>query len=132
LIASKKGLFVSFEDVEVLSLFNQDIKKFAKRYLKDTELLCIDEFQYAKNGGKNLKYLFDTYTNKKIIISGSSAVDLTIHAIKFLVGRISGHLIEMSYSWSFQNIPMQKFLTITPRLVGILEWLFPKMTRKEK
>jgi predicted AAA+ superfamily ATPase len=88
MIAAKNGVFISFEDVEILSLFNQDIKKFAETYLSDTQLLCIDEFQYAKNGGKNLKFLFDAYANKKIIISGSSAVDLTIHAIKFLVGRI--------------------------------------------
>lgn len=35
-----------------------------------------------------MKYIFDTYKDKKIIISGSSAVDITIHAVKFLVGRV--------------------------------------------
>ncbi len=88
LIKEKQGLFISFEDVETLNLFNNDLKMFYEKYLKDTDLLCIDEFQYSKMGGKNLKYLFDTYKNKKIIISGSSAVDITIHAIKYLVGRV--------------------------------------------
>lgn len=88
LLLNKSGNFISFEDREILALFNNDIKKFALQYLSDTDLLCIDEFQYAKNGGKNLKYLFDFYPGKKIIISGSSAVDLTIHAIRYLVGRV--------------------------------------------
>jgi uncharacterized protein len=88
LIKEKGGSFISFEDRETLGIFNNDLKTFYEKYLKNTDLLCIDEFQYSKVGGKNLKYLFDTYKNKKIIISGSSAIDLTIHAIKFLVGRV--------------------------------------------
>jgi predicted AAA+ superfamily ATPase len=88
LIDEKKGNFISFEDVDILNLFNNDIKGFAEKYLKSIDLLCIDEFQYAKAGGKNLKYIFDEYKNKKIIISGSSAIDITIHAIKYLVGRV--------------------------------------------
>lgn len=88
LIDTKAGKFISFEDVEILNLFNNDLNKFIEVYLKDTDLLCIDEFQYAKQGGKNLKFIYDTVKNKKIIISGSSAVDITIHAVKFLVGRV--------------------------------------------
>lgn len=88
LLEYRKGRYVSFEDIDILNLFNNDLKKFVEVYLSDTELLCIDEFQYAENGGKNLKYIFDTYKDKKIIISGSSAIDITIHAIKFLVGRV--------------------------------------------
>ncbi len=88
LIDQEEGKFISFEDADTLSLFNSNIKKFIETYLRDTDLLCIDEFQYAKAGGKNLKYIFDTYKNKKIIISGSSAIDITIHALKYLVGRV--------------------------------------------
>ena len=36
----------------------------------------------------NSNFLDSLFKGKKIIISGSSAVDITIHAIKFLVGRI--------------------------------------------
>jgi uncharacterized protein len=71
-----------------LTLFNNDIKAFVEKYLLDTDILCIDEFQYAKTGGKSLKYIFDTHKGKKIIISGSSAIDITMHAIKYLVGRV--------------------------------------------
>ncbi|MEK7586780.1 MAG: ATP-binding protein [Patescibacteria group bacterium] len=88
LIAEKAGAFVSFEDVDILNLFNNNLKEFALKFLVNTGLLCIDEFQYSKMGGKNLKYIYDTYPNKKIIISGSSAIDITINALKFLVGRV--------------------------------------------
>src|SRR3990167_9288516 len=88
LVGEKGGKYVSFEDIDAVNLFNNDIKKFIDTYLLDTDLLCIDEFQYAKAGGKNLKYIFDTHKDKKIIISGSSAIDITIHALKYLVGRV--------------------------------------------
>ena len=83
----KNSIFISFEDREELEFFEQDLKGFAKKYFHN-RYVFIDEFQYSKNGGKSLKYLFDTYPNVKLIISGSSAIDLTIHAIKYLVGRV--------------------------------------------
>lgn len=83
----KNSIFLSFEDIDDLELFEQDIKSFAKKYLH-YRYIFIDEFQYSKNGGKRLKYLYDTFPNSKIIISGSSAIDLTIHAIRYLVGRV--------------------------------------------
>ena len=83
----KKAIFLSFEDQQILSLFEHNIKSFAETYVVGNKYLFIDEFQYAKHGGKLLKYLYDEY-KIKIIISGSSAVDLSVRAVKFLVGRI--------------------------------------------
>lgn len=82
-----KAVFLSFEDQSALELFEKNIKQFAQNYIVGKRYVFIDEFQYAKRGGKHLKYLYDAYSTK-IIISGSSAVDLTVKAIKFLVGRI--------------------------------------------
>lgn len=112
LIAEAGGSFVSFEDRDLLSLFNNDIKKFIEKHVRSTSLLCIDEFQYATTGGKNLKYIFDTCPKTKIIISGSSAVDLTIHALKFLVGRV----IVVNF-WPFDK--------------DELKTVFPYLTQKE-
>jgi len=50
-------------------------------------------------GGKILKYIFDTQ-KIKIIISGSSVADLTIHAIKYLVGRV---LVVNLYPFDFRE-----------------------------
>lgn len=112
LVSEKGGKFISFEDVDTLNLFNNDIKKFIAAYLLKTDLLCIDEFQYAKAGGKNLKYIFDAYKDKKIIISGSSAIDLTIHALKYLVGRVI--VVNL---WPFDK--------------DELKTVFPRFTEKE-
>jgi uncharacterized protein len=82
------GSYMTFEDRDVLQMFDTDIKAFVATYLAEVDILCIDEFQYARGGGKQLKYIYDTCPGKKIIISGSSAIDLTIHAVKYLVGRV--------------------------------------------
>ena len=83
----KNALFLDFEDRETLELFNEDVKSFIDLYVKKYDYLFIDEFQYAKEGGKNLKYIYDNHKTK-IVISGSSVSGLSIHSIKYLVGRI--------------------------------------------
>lgn len=100
----KNAVYISFEDQEVLNLFNQNIKEFYLLYLKNKKYVFIDEFQYAKEGGKNLKYIFDTY-KIKIIISGSSALDLTHQAVKYLVGRI---FVFSLYTFSFSEFLLAK------------------------
>ncbi len=79
--------YISFEDIDTLRLFTEDIKSFANLYLKNIKYLFIDEFQYVKGGGKNLKYLYDNFKTK-IVITGSSSIELGEEAIKFLTGRI--------------------------------------------
>jgi len=90
-------IFLTFEDIELKILFEEDIKSFIALYIEPYEHIFIDEFQYAKMGGKHLKYIYDT-TDKKIFISGSSAMELSINAIKYLVGRI---FVFNLYSFSF-------------------------------
>jgi len=80
------AIFLTFEDKELLDLFEGDIKEFISHY-KSYDFVFIDEFQYAKNGGKLLKFWFDT-SPTKIIISGSSVIDLSVKAVKYLVGRV--------------------------------------------
>lgn len=83
----ENAALVSFEDRAALNMFNGNIDDFVEVYVKNKKFLFIDEFQYAKNGGKKLKYIFDT-EKTKIFISGSSAIDLTVNALKYLTGRI--------------------------------------------
>lgn len=90
---------VSFDDQNILGLFEKSPDDFITAYVKGRKYLFIDEFQYAKHGGKVLKYIFDTQ-KIKIIISGSSVADLTIHAIKYLVGRV---LVVNLYPFNFKE-----------------------------
>jgi len=103
---------VNFEDRSALNMFNKNIDDFIELYVKDKKYLFIDEFQYAKNGGKKLKYIFDEH-KIKIFISGSSAIDMTVNALKFLVGRI--------FIFQLQPFDFEEFLDYRDKsLVGIL------------
>ena len=95
----KKAVFLDFEDRETLDMFSSDIKSFIELYVKNYDYLFIDEFQYAKDGGKILKYIYDS-CKTKIIISGSSASELSIQSVKYLVGRI---FIFNLYVFSFEE-----------------------------
>ncbi len=82
----KKCLFLTFESRSDLEIFQTDIESFKKLYCAKHEVIFIDEFQYAKDAGQKLKYLFDT-TNVKFFISGSSSLEIK-NAGKYLVGRV--------------------------------------------
>ncbi len=124
----QQAMFIDFEDRQILELFISDLPSFIELYVKPYKYLFIDEFQYAPQGGKNLKYIYDHYTTK-IIISGSSVTALSIQGIKYLVGRI---FIFTLYPFSFEeylaykepliynNIYTKKALT--PQLI---EKIFP-------
>jgi len=90
-------VFLTFEDIETKVLFEEDIKSFIQLYIDPYEHIFIDEFQYARMGGKHLKYIYDT-TDKKIFITGSSAMELSINAVKYLAGRI---FVFTLYSFSY-------------------------------
>ncbi|MBU4369367.1 ATP-binding protein [Patescibacteria group bacterium] len=90
---------VSFDDQNILRMFESQTDDFINIYIKGNKYLFIDEFQYARNGGKILKYIFDSQ-KIKIIISGSSAIDLSVRAVKYLVGRV---LIFNLYPFDFQE-----------------------------
>jgi predicted AAA+ superfamily ATPase len=96
----------------------ENIEDF-KEYYKDYQILIIDEFHYAKNGGQKLKYLFDT-TKIKFIIFGSSSLELTFETGKYLVGRIFKFLL---YPFSFREFLLSKdkklFSLLNSRLKSI-------------
>ncbi len=99
------SIFISFEDREILDIFEEDIKDFAKLYLQGYDHLFIDEFQYAEEGGQKLKYLYDHYPDKKIIITGSSITDMTVKGLKYLTGRILNFEL---YPFSFEEFLRSK------------------------
>ncbi|MEX0920847.1 MAG: ATP-binding protein [Candidatus Pacearchaeota archaeon] len=90
---------ISFDDLKILRLFEEDIDVFIEEHVKGYDIVFIDEVQYSKNSGKKLKYIYDTSWTK-IIISGSSAAELSIQSLKYLVGRI---FIFNLYTFSFRE-----------------------------
>ncbi|MEM3713432.1 MAG: ATP-binding protein [Nitrososphaeria archaeon] len=83
------GSYVTFEDEDMLSTFEEAPKEFIERFLKSgKEILFLDEAQYCGKVGKNLKLLFDLFSDKvKFIITGSGSFDIKVEVGKYLVGR---------------------------------------------
>ena len=86
---------------------------FIELQVKGFDILFIDEVQYSKDGGKKLKYVFDNH-KIKIIISGSSMAEISIHSLKYLVGRIFTFTL---YPFSFKEFLRFKDF----KLVGLYE-----------
>ncbi len=79
--------FISFNDLGILNLFQENTPLFIEKYVEGKDFLFIDEIQYAEDSGKILKLIYDKYPIK-IFISGSSKSDIAIKSIKYLVGRV--------------------------------------------
>jgi len=101
-------VFLDFEDPEVLALFEEDVKAFAKLYVEGKRFVFIDEFQYSRDGGQKLKFLYDHY-EAKFFISGSSSLEISLKTVSFLVGRI--FIFEL-YPFSFEEILRTKELKL--------------------
>ena len=93
------SVWLSFEDLDLKDLFDSDIKSFLKIYWK-YKYIFIDEFQYAQNWGRNLKYIYDS-TDIKIILSWSSASQITVNSLKYMVWRA---FVFTLYWFDFEEI----------------------------
>ena len=114
---TKNSEYITFDDLETLDLFENNIKLFIEKHVRTNKVLFIDEFQYAKNGGKNLKYIYDT-EKCKIFISGSSSPELTINSLQYLVGRVK---IINIYPLTFEEFLEYKDSTKTLFLKSVRE-----------
>ena len=85
-LSDKKIKYLTFENREELNLFEESINDF-KELILQYDVVIIDEFQYAKECGQKLKYLYDT-TDIKFIISGSASLELRYKVGKYMVGRM--------------------------------------------
>jgi hypothetical protein len=103
---SKKIKTISFDDINIQSLFVNNTDEFIEKYILNTDILFIDEVHYIKDLGRILKYIYDKYKGKtKIIITSSSSIDIAINSLKYLVGRV---VIFKLYSFSFYEYLLTK------------------------
>jgi len=93
-----KSTYLLFDDPDVRSLFDDDVKKFELQYLNGYDLAVLDEAQSCKDAGRKLKYLVDS--GRKLWITSSSEVILGKEILSHLVGRIS---IVKLYPFSFEE-----------------------------
>lgn len=79
--------YVTFDDPDARSIFDEDIKKFEKQYIESYKITILDEVQNCKDAGKKLKYLADN--NRKCWLTSSSEIILGKEVLSYLVGRVS-------------------------------------------
>ena len=104
-----KSTYILFDDPDVRSLFDEDVKKFEIQYLEGYDLSVLDEVQSCKDAGRKLKYLVDS--GRKLWITSSSEVILGKEILSYLVGRISSmKLYPFSYE-EFLTAKEQKTMT---------------------
>jgi hypothetical protein len=89
-IEEKNIIYLTFEDRELLENFYLSPIDIIKRYVRDGEkyYFLIDEVQYCKDIGQKLKLIYDSFKNLKLLITGSSSLEVTSQTAKFLVGRL--------------------------------------------
>lgn len=123
---NKRKFFLTFEKRAYLEIFNNDIENFKKLYIDPYDYIFIDEYQYANNAGKNLKYLFDT-SKTKIIISGSSSLEIK-ELGKYLVGRVFPfYLYPLNFS-EFLKVKDKKLYEIIFPVRQIIEKILRNKT----
>lgn len=103
-------IYITFEDRDILDAFSKDPREYVNSYFSEGPnqriYFLIDEFQYLKDGGQKLKFLYDIYENIKFIITGSSSLEIAEHTAKYLVGRVfSFYLYPFDFSEYLQTKP---------------------------
>jgi uncharacterized protein len=86
-IEKQDSSYILFDDPDVRSLFETDIKKFETQYISSYDISVLDEVQYCKDAGGKLKYLVDS--DHRLWVTSSSEVILSKDILSFLVGRVS-------------------------------------------
>lgn len=106
-------VMVTFEDIETLEAFEKNPKEFVRRFKGEGRtFFMIDEAQYSKNLGKNLKLLYDTVKDVKFIITGSSSLEILSQTARFLVGRLFSFELYPFNFYEFLNAKDKKLAKI--------------------
>ena len=91
-----EGKYVTLEDETLLKEFEDNPDLFIKRFY--SKYLFIDEVQYSNKAGKNLKFIYDTYPDVHLFVTGSGSFDIKVFVSKYLVGRaVSFDLLPLNF-----------------------------------
>ncbi|MCR9055552.1 MAG: AAA family ATPase, partial [bacterium] len=82
-----KTLKVNADSGEDLSVLSSRSPEALKRFIGEADLLFIDEAQRITDIGINLKIIHDTMPEKRVIVTGSSSLDLANRISEPLTGR---------------------------------------------
>ena len=126
-----EALYVSLDDIGNASYTMLEIAEAF--YLSNGKLLCFDEIHKYENWSAELKTIYDTYPTLKVIVSGSSALeihkgshDLSRRAIVYrMFGMSFREYLELHYSYDFKFYSLETILSehqsIAEKMIEVLE-----------
>lgn len=83
----KKPLYLNCDDPTVVSSLTEKSAIELRSYIGDSDLVVIDEAQRIENIGISIKLIHDTYPEIKLLVTGSSSLDLSNKITEPLTGR---------------------------------------------
>ncbi len=136
--ASEQALYLSADN---LYFVEHTLLETADRFVKELngQMLCIDEIHKYKNWNQELKNMYDSYPNLRIIFSGSSSIDLikgkydlsrrailkTMHGFSFRefleIQEKRSYPIVSPEELVFDHAKYEKLLAHTPKLMGYVK-----------
>lgn len=87
LSTSDKGLYLNCDDPAVLSRLRNQSLAGLRAIVANADLIVIDEAQRVENIGLTAKLIHDTMPEKKLLLTGSSSLDLANKTKEPLTGR---------------------------------------------
>jgi predicted AAA+ superfamily ATPase len=95
------SVYLSCDDPLIVTNLQNKSAQELKAYIGNAELVIIDEAQRVENIGITLKLIHDTYPEIKLLVTGSSSLDLANKINEPLTGRSQEILL---YPFSIQEI----------------------------
>jgi predicted AAA+ superfamily ATPase len=92
----KKSLFLDCDDPQTRNILQNQSTPNLLRLVSDNEIIFIDEAQRVENIGLTLKQIYDNQNNCQLIVSGSSAFELSNKINEPLTGR----------KWEYELFPL--------------------------
>jgi predicted AAA+ superfamily ATPase len=110
----KKVLFLNCDEPDIRSRLDMPSSSQLKALIGDSELVLIDEAQRVKNIGITLKLLIDNFSETQVIVTGSSALELSNSINESLTGRKFEYKM---YPFSFKELVNANGLISESRLL---------------
>lgn len=130
-----KYLYLNGEDADHQELLNPRGTKYYKELLGGYELLALDEAQHVPDVGAKLKLILDEVDGIRVVMTGSSVLDLAHHSGEPLTGRKSDFFLHPFSlgEWAKVKTRAEMELQLPERLVfGSYPELLDLERREEK
>jgi predicted AAA+ superfamily ATPase len=112
--SDKKILFLNCDEPDVRKKLDLPSSTQLKAIIGNSELILIDEAQRVKDIGITLKLLIDNFPEKQVVVTGSSALELSNSINEPLTGRKFEYKM---FPFSFQELANVNGLIVENRLL---------------